>query len=124
MTHEGGSEPRISRDGKWLFFTKSDGADGIWRMPIDGGTAVKLVDHVFRYNFSVVDGGVYYIVPEDNARSGSLRFFDLATGTNHQILHIDKPLDLGLAVSPDGRYLLFAQMDYAGQDLMIVENFK
>ena len=124
VTHEGGSEPRISRDGKWLFFTKSDGADGIWRMPIDGGTAVKLVDHVFRYNFSVVDGGVYYIVPEDNARSGSLRFFDLATGTNHQILHIDKPLDLGLAVSPDGRYLLFAQMDYAGQDLMIVENFK
>jgi hypothetical protein len=33
-------------------------------------------------------------------------------------------VDLGVAISPDHRYLLFAQVDYAGQDLMLVENFK
>jgi hypothetical protein len=49
---------------------------------------------------------------------------DLATGATRQILAIDKPLDLGLAVSRDRRYLLFSQVDYAGQDLMIAENFR
>ena len=33
-------------------------------------------------------------------------------------------MDLGLALSPDGRYLLYTQVDYMGQDLMLVENFK
>ena len=37
---------------------------------------------------------------------------------------LTKPVDLGLAVSPDGRYLLFAQNDFSGSDLMLVENFK
>jgi hypothetical protein len=37
---------------------------------------------------------------------------------------LTKPVDLGLAVSPDGRYLLFAQSDFYGSDLMLVENFK
>ena len=37
---------------------------------------------------------------------------------------LPKPIDLGLALSPDGRYLLFAQNDFSGSDLMLVENFK
>ena len=44
-----------------------------------------------------------------------------AAATLHTLL---KPVDLGLAVSPDGRYLLFAQNDFSGSDLMLVENFR
>jgi hypothetical protein len=36
----------------------------------------------------------------------------------------DKRLDFGVAVSPDGRYLLFSQDDYQGSNLLMMENFR
>ena len=39
-------------------------------------------------------------------------------------LRMDASADLGLAVSPDGKYLLFTKIDYLGADLMLVENFR
>jgi hypothetical protein len=37
---------------------------------------------------------------------------------------IDARIDLGLTVSPDGKYLLFTKIDYIGADLMLVEKFR
>ena len=53
-----------------------------------------------------------------------MQFLNVATGTTTEIMKTEKPVDLGLAVSPDGRKLLFTQLDYSGQDLMLVENFR
>ena len=57
-------------------------------------------------------------------RTNSIHFLNFASGATTEILQIDKPVDLGLAVSPDGHNLLFTQIDYVGQDLMLVEDFK
>jgi hypothetical protein len=56
--------------------------------------------------------------------TSSIRFLDARTGATTEILKVAKPVDLGLALSPDGRRLLFTQVDYSGQDLMLVENFR
>ena len=32
-------------------------------------------------------------------------------------------VDLGLALSPDGKHLLFTKIDYLGADLMLIEQF-
>ena len=121
VTHAGGSAPALSPDGAWLYFTRGDGAQGLWRMPIAGGVPTRLAEHVYRYNFAVTSTGVYYVTPGPSA---AVRYVDLATGVSREVIAIDKPLDLGLALSPDGRYLLFTQVDYMGQDLMLVENFR
>ena len=41
-----------------------------------------------------------------------------------EILNIEKPAFVGMAVSPDGRRLLFSQLDREESDLMLVDNFK
>jgi eukaryotic-like serine/threonine-protein kinase len=124
VTHMGASNAVISRDGTSLYVSKGNGAGGIWRVPIDGGTPVRLVDRIYRYNFAPTDGGLYYIVGNENGAGGTLNYLDLTTGASRKILTIDKTLDLGLALSPDGQYLLFTQVDYTGDDLMMVDNFR
>src|SRR5262249_46029079 len=101
------------------------GAEGVWRMPIDGGPEQRLVPNSFRNNYAPVDGGLYWVplVAEEPA-SSSVRYLDFATGRQTSIYKSDRSLDLGLAVSPDHKKLLFAQIDFAGRDLMLVEGFR
>lgn len=67
--------------------------------------------------------GVYFVT----LRAGSaavVRHLDLATRTVTDIVAMDKPPDLGLGLSPDGKYLLFSKLDYVGTDMMLVEGFR
>ena len=41
-----------------------------------------------------------------------------------KILRIERRLFGKLAVSPDGRTILYSQWDEVGSDLMLVENFR
>lgn len=48
----------------------------------------------------------------------------MKTKALRDVYRINKRLDLGLTVSPDEKYLIFAQRDYETQDLMLVDNFQ
>ena len=53
-----------------------------------------------------------------------LEVFQLAKGTTEKVADVKlNPLS-GLSVSPDGRYVLFSQIDPFVSDLMLVENFR
>jgi len=124
VTRHGGVSPDVSPDGAWLYYAKSDGVGGLWRMPIDGGEETRVVPELYRYNYALTDTGVYYVPHVVGTTPSTVRYLDLASGVTTQILEMDKPPDLGLAISPDGRTLLYTQVDYSGQDLMLVENFR
>jgi Tol biopolymer transport system component len=124
VTRQGGEASDVSPDGKWLYFTKNGGVNGIWKMPIDGGEETRLIESVFRYNYAIARDGLYFVPPPGPDRTSSVRYLNFATGGTNELVKIEKPVDLGLAVSPDGTHLLFCQLDYVGQDLMLVENFE
>jgi len=75
-------------------------------------------------NFTVVQRGIYFIPEQPAGASSSIQFLDFAKGTVRTIMRIEKPLGLGLSVSPDERYILYTQNEQAGSDLMLVENFR
>src|SRR5258707_13837779 len=71
--------------------------------------------------WTIAARGIYFL-PADAPMS--LRYFDFTTKQIRELFKLDKDFDDGLSVSPDGRYLLYAQVDEENTDIMLVENFR
>ena len=125
VTHNGGEFGVESEDGKTLYFTRILRADSgsIWRMPLAGGPEEQLADSLYRSNYAVAKRGVYYMTHADASGNSTLKLYDFATGATSTVLQIGHP-EFGLDVSPDGRYLVYAQLDDPASGLMLIENFR
>lgn len=122
ITHGGGWMATESQDGKWLYYCKDTGSGSIWRVPIGGGPEEKVIDSLYRNNFGVTSQGIYYEPIPGAGGTTQILFYSFGTRKSSLVLAIGVP-EYGLALSPDGRYLAYAQLDDPASDLMLVENF-
>jgi len=127
VTRQGGFESYESPDGKFLYYTKGRNTPGIWRAPTAGGEEELILDQQkvgpWRY-WRVVEQGIYFTTVTNGGPA--IEFFSLATRRVTEVAHPAKGPERnipGLAISPDGHSILYAQMDRSGSDLMMVENF-
>ena len=69
--------------------------------------------------------GFYYSeIGRRDRRSGTVSFYDFATGKVSGEFSVDR-LDLaGAAISPDGKYILYPRVDQSDANLMLVEGFR
>jgi eukaryotic-like serine/threonine-protein kinase len=125
VTHHGGTSSFESPDGKTLYFTKTNARFdfSLWNMPLNGGEETEVLDSLHRYNFAVIGKAIFFTTPSRSDFPAEVKRLDLVTGKITSLYKLTKRIDLGLAISPDARYLLFAQLDSIGADLMSVENF-
>jgi Tol biopolymer transport system component len=127
VTHAGGEEAFESMDGKYLYWAKQ-GKAGLWRMPVAGGEETLLLPGSGESLFGVAPPGLWFF---DIAASGAIQlkyldeatarvttFRELPTGTQ-----IDT-IDTALSMSPDRRWILYTQIDQAGSNLVLVDNFR
>jgi Tol biopolymer transport system component/DNA-binding winged helix-turn-helix (wHTH) protein len=128
VTRQGGFESCESPDGQFLYYTKV-GAPGIWRRPVMGGEETLVLDHhqagFWRY-WTVVERGIYFATAE-RPEQPLIEFFSFATSQVTPVAVLEKGLNSrasGLAVSPDGRWLIWTQRDQVGSDIMLLENFR
>jgi Tol biopolymer transport system component/DNA-binding winged helix-turn-helix (wHTH) protein len=117
LTQHGGTAPQESLDGATLYYVKPAGVGSLWKMPVNGGEEKQIADAIFRSNYAITSQGIYLISGK------SVELLQPETGVRKTVIPTKTP-DLGLAVSPDGRYLLWSQIDAVGSDLMLVENFR
>jgi Tol biopolymer transport system component len=118
VTRGGGTYPQESPNGELVYYYKSG---GVWQVPVDGGEETRVLESLFRwYSFAVAGRGIYFI-GRDEAVVG---FFDFSTRAIHDVAALDKSRFGDLAVSPDGRTILYTQVDQEACDLMLVENFR
>ena len=74
--------------------------------------------------------GIYFLTVadyNDATSKAEIDFFDLSTKEIRTVFVLDgKGLEYmgGLSISPDGKWLLFAQLDEKSSDLMMVENWQ
>jgi Tol biopolymer transport system component len=128
LTWDGGWAPLESPDGKFLYYTKNLGASSVWRVPLGGGQATKVLEGLSTYlNLAIVDKGIYFVPLQDAASGSSIQFLDLQTNRIRRIASLERPVALGdfagLAISPDGRWILYLQTDQLAAELRLVENF-
>ena len=117
--------PLESGDGKWIYMLGWEGRSGLWKVPINGGKGIHVMERPDLLNYAVADRGVFFLDGHwgENAPA-SIRFLDFASGKTKLVIKTGKPISMGLAVSPDQRWLLFTEVEYLGSDLMLVDNFR
>jgi hypothetical protein len=126
VTKQGGFLPFESSDARFVYYEKGDVA-GVWRVPIDGGEEILILDQLKSGNWAVVDDGIYFIRFDANTNEkGAILFFDFATGRVKEIVKLgrDQIVQGGLAVSSDRRSFFYTVWEHIGGDIMLVENFR
>jgi hypothetical protein len=121
-----------SADGKSLYYAKGVTERGMGKMPIGGGEEVPVLDAPAPGRWGQValtSSGLYYIARDgtDLPARFAIIFYNFASRETTRVAQLAKPPlrgSRGLSLSPDGRALLFTQLDAEGSDLMLLENFR
>jgi Tol biopolymer transport system component/DNA-binding winged helix-turn-helix (wHTH) protein len=131
VTRQGGINAQESADGKSVYYDKpvkpvaswTLSKPGLWVMPTSGGPEKLILSDPDRF-WHVRAEGIYYVV--DAEPHPRVQLYRFATGKITTIGHLDKPVfgPPGLGISPDGRTLLYGQVDTGTADLMLVKNGK
>lgn len=127
VTKSSGEEAFESADGKFVYWAKL-GAPGIWRVPVEGGEETQVIQQSTESLWALFDRGICFF-DVSNSAGPALKLYSFAT---HQVTllrefakdtSIDE-LSTVLSVSPDDRWIIYTQLDQAGSDLVLVENFQ
>ena len=129
VTKKGGFAAFESPDGKYVYYAKGRSVGGLYRVPAGGGAETLVTDRLktgFWGYWAVTSTGIYLVdIPEPGAHAG-IYFLDLNTRAITRIAEMEKqPIraDSAFAVAPDGRTILYTQVDQSGSDIMIADNW-
>ena len=121
VTRDGGFEAQESRDGKYLYFSRSRSQPTVLWRRTPAGAEEMLVPEVGGRFWVAASEGIYFLKAQD------LMYLDLATRTTVKVFTFAKGLNASareMDLSPDGRELLWAQIDSSSSDIALVENFR
>ena len=124
---KGGEEAFESLDGKFVYYAKLD-VPGIWKVPVGGGEETRVLDRGGRSTWAVTGQGICFF-DLSSSNGTTLRFYDFVIGKVTLLREFSKDtqvdtINTALTVSPDGRSILYTQLDQSGSDLMLVENYR
>jgi Tol biopolymer transport system component len=118
------TNPQESWEGTYLYFASREVNHLLKKVPLAHPELEPVTKDLPRVSTSTlwaaVPGGIYF-VPADNPNS--LSYFDFATRKVREVFRARTEFDDGLSISPDGRYVLFAQNDQENSSIMLVEPF-
>jgi serine/threonine protein kinase len=130
ITRHGGYSVKVSPDGKYLYYLKSQREGELWRASAETGEEEFLVHEFMNRNFWVLTDGVYFLDPGVSEmspfRRGSARFYRFQTREIENLgFETEKPIDhYGICLSPDGKWLYYVQADRSSSNIMLAENLR
>jgi Tol biopolymer transport system component len=124
VTRNGGHEAFESADGKHIYYVTEEVPSGLWMIPVSGGPERMLLSQGVRGFWALANNGVYFVGSPESDQT--IEFFSFASQRREPLLSLPKGVrfNSGLGVSPDGRWLLYSQLDREESDIMLLENFR
>jgi Tol biopolymer transport system component/DNA-binding winged helix-turn-helix (wHTH) protein len=129
ITKRGGFAAFELQDGKSLYYAKGMNIAGLWSVAVNGGEEAPVLDFPkasFWGYWALVETGIYFVNTEARPQP-ALQFLSFAARRVVHVATLDRkpvPFVSGIAVSPDGRRILYTQEDHRSSDIMLVENFR
>jgi Tol biopolymer transport system component len=126
ITRNEASHPQESPEGV-LYYGKY-GEKGLWSIPVGGGAERQVLDSNTGQNWTVARKGIYFIdfdVPQGAPKV--LKFYSFATSQVKQVGTVEPTVSSdfpGIAVSPDGRWLLYSHIASTTADLMLLDGLR
>jgi Tol biopolymer transport system component/serine/threonine protein kinase len=127
VTRHGGFAAFESLDGRYVYYAIGRSQPGLYRVPVEGGTEELVLDQLgpgYWGYWAPAAGGIYFAARPEGAAQAAFYFFRLADRVPVRLAAIEKPLvtgDAAVALAPDGRALVYAQLDQSGGDIMLAE---
>lgn len=129
ITRHGGFNGMESADGKSLYYVQDTDKTTIWRLSLNSGEEHQVTEPLgpgmWGY-WAIAGENLYYMQTTGGATPATVFRMNLKTGSKVKVgqtqLGINE-YDRGLAVSPDGRWLLYAQRDVDRSSIMLAENW-
>lgn len=127
VTSRSATTPEESTDGRFLYFvrTRREGSS-LWKVPVAGGEETQVLPSLANdMAFSVTARGIYFIADDRvDLQRRSIQFLRFSDSSITTLAKLTKPISPGFTVSPDSRTIVYSQVDQAGIDLALVENFR
>lgn len=125
VTVDGGYFAVESHDGQELFYVKPD-TPGLWKAPANGGTGIRVLDFpdTGRWaNWALTREGVLYI--NSKSKPVAVEYYEFRTGHVRKIANGNQHWAMqGLDISPDGKSVLYTQLDQHVIDIMLLDDFR
>jgi hypothetical protein len=123
VTKHGGFESAESEDGQWLYYSRRGGS--IWRIPVAGGAPQLIVNQLLGRYWALTRNAICFLRSTEphpkiqmlNFKSGHISTIGELTG------NVDWGYS-GLSVSPDERWVIYAQMDDLVNRITLIRNFR
>jgi len=122
LTKNGGVRPVESADG-FLYFARTFHTDEIWKIPASGGEESLVMKGTGLrgcWDWALSSAGIYFMNREGN---NTLSFYEFASRKTFPIVSQEK-LYGQPAAAPDGKSIVFSQIDQWDRTIMLVNHFR
>ncbi|HXT76107.1 MAG TPA: winged helix-turn-helix domain-containing protein [Candidatus Eisenbacteria bacterium] len=124
LTTHGGMAPVESTDG-FVYYSRTQGSDEVWRISPRGEEETLVVKGVGLdcwCHLALAPQGIYFI-SDRTAGNRTLFFYDFKSRERSSIAALGR-LAGNPALSPDGKSLIYSQVDLIDETIMLVNNFR
>jgi Tol biopolymer transport system component/DNA-binding winged helix-turn-helix (wHTH) protein len=115
--------PAESADGVYLYFASREENFELEKVKLAGlkrEIQKEAIPRVMVWHlWEIAPGGIYFVP----SGSSSMQYFDLASHRVKEMFRLDKDFHDGFSVSPDGRYMLYSQLDEENSDIMVMNKY-